>query len=311
MADDVIVTSGSYSATIAADDIAGVHYQRAKVTWGPNGTANDADVATGKPLPIQLRSDVGAVLGLVSDAPSAGGETGLLGLAVRKDTLGAIVGTDGDYAPLQVDADGLLRIRLDTALNFTLDSVTAHLAAGDNNIGDIDVLTVPADPFGVNADAASATGSISAKLRFIAATGIPVTTLPALVAGTALVGDVGLQGRTSGGLTMATLLSAASTNATSVKASAGTLYALQVFNVNAAARYLKLYNKASAPTVGTDTPVKTLTIPGNTEGRGFVIAIPQGLAFGTGIAFALTTGVAVADTGAVAANELVVNLDYK
>lgn len=35
--------------------------------------------------------------------------------------------------------------------------------------------TVTADPFGANADAASATGSISAKLRFIASTGIPVT----------------------------------------------------------------------------------------------------------------------------------------
>lgn len=35
--------------------------------------------------------------------------------------------------------------------------------------------TVTADPFGTNADAASATGSISAKLRFIAGTGIPIT----------------------------------------------------------------------------------------------------------------------------------------
>jgi hypothetical protein len=35
--------------------------------------------------------------------------------------------------------------------------------------------TVTADPFGANADAASASGSISAKLRFIATTGIPVT----------------------------------------------------------------------------------------------------------------------------------------
>lgn len=60
------------------------------------------------------------------------------------------------------------------------------LAAGTNaigklaansgvDIGDVDVTSVPADPFGANADAASATGSISAKLRFIAATGIPVT----------------------------------------------------------------------------------------------------------------------------------------
>jgi hypothetical protein len=49
------------------------------------------------------------------------------------------------------------------------------LTAGTNNIGDVDVLTVPTDPFGANADVASATGSISAKLRFIAGTGIPIT----------------------------------------------------------------------------------------------------------------------------------------
>lgn len=51
----------------------------------------------------------------------------------------------------------------------------SSIAAGDNNIGNVDVLTVPTDPFGANADAASATGSISAKLRFIASTGIPIT----------------------------------------------------------------------------------------------------------------------------------------
>jgi hypothetical protein len=36
------------------------------------------------------------------------------------------------------------------------------------DIGDVDVTSVPTDPFGANADAASATGSISAKLRAIA-----------------------------------------------------------------------------------------------------------------------------------------------
>jgi hypothetical protein len=58
-----------------------------------------------------------------------------------------------------------------------------------------DVLTVPADPFGVNADAASATGSISAKLRFIASTGIPITS--AIPAGTNLVGRVSASNETS------------------------------------------------------------------------------------------------------------------
>lgn len=53
-----------------------------------------------------------------------------------------------------------------------LDAIAASVAgptpAGTNNIGDVDVLTVPTDPFGANADAASATGSLSAKLRAIA-----------------------------------------------------------------------------------------------------------------------------------------------
>jgi hypothetical protein len=62
---------------------------------------------------------------------------------------------------------------------------------GDTTNGlDVDVTRVPTDPFGANADAASSTGSISAKLRFIAATGIPVTALPASTNTLEVVGDV-------------------------------------------------------------------------------------------------------------------------
>jgi len=61
---------------------------------------------------------------------------------------------------------------------------TGALPAGAANIGDVDVLTVPADPFGLNSDAAASVGgvaSISAKLRLVtqqlntlAVTGSPV-----------------------------------------------------------------------------------------------------------------------------------------
>jgi hypothetical protein len=116
---------------------------------------------------------------------------------------------------------------------------------------------------------------------------------------------------TAGGLSISRVISAASTNATSVKASAGQIYAIYAHNTNAAVRYLKIYNKASAPTVGTDTPVLTLPIPGNTAGAGFTFDLGgHGIAFATGIALALTTGVADSDTGAVAANEIVVNVLY-
>lgn len=102
--------------------------------------------------------------------------------------------------------------------------------------------------------------------------------------------------------------SAASTNATSTKASAGTVWSVVASNINAAARYLKLYNKASAPTVGTDTPVLTIPLP-----PGAVTSInlgANGLRFGTGIAWALTTGAADNDTGAVAAGEHKVAIAY-
>ena len=140
---------------------------------------------------------------------------------------------------------------------------------------------------------------------------VDVTRLPALAAGTNAIGRVGLDPQTAGGLSTSRVISAASTNATSVKGSAGQVYGIYAHNINAAARYLKLYNKASAPTVGSDTPLLTLPIPGNAAGAGFVLAQAIGIEFATGIALALTTGVADADTGAVAANEITVNLLYK
>jgi hypothetical protein len=61
MADNVAITAGT-GTSIAADDIGSVFYQRVKTTWGPDGTANDTDVATGKPMPVQLRSSTGIAL---------------------------------------------------------------------------------------------------------------------------------------------------------------------------------------------------------------------------------------------------------
>lgn len=120
----------------------------------------------------------------------------------------------------------------------------------------------------------------------------------------------GSDGVAQDGWTPARLLSAASTNATSLKASAGQIGLIVAVNTNAAVRYLKLYNRTSAPTVGTDTPILTIPIPGSTAGAGIAISIPGGLNFTTGIAYALTTGAADADTGAVAANEIVLTLGY-
>lgn len=62
MADNVTANAGTGGATFATDDIAGVAYPRAKVGWGADGTFNDADIASGKALPVQLRDASGVAI---------------------------------------------------------------------------------------------------------------------------------------------------------------------------------------------------------------------------------------------------------
>lgn len=102
--------------------------------------------------------------------------------------------------------------------------------------------------------------------------------------------------------------SAATTNARVIKASAGTVYSIKASNVNAAARFLKLYNTSTAPTVGTTVPVLTIPIPAT--GLADVEFGALGHRFTTGISMALTTGMADSDTAAVAANEIKVVTSY-
>ena len=102
--------------------------------------------------------------------------------------------------------------------------------------------------------------------------------------------------------------SAATTNATSSKASTAWLFSVSWYNTNAAARFLKIYNKASAPTVGTDTPFLTIALP-QTAGNSITFQSP--LYLSTGLAFALTVNASDADTTAVGAGDVVgLNLVY-
>lgn len=48
--------------------------------------------------------------GYAEDSAHASGDTGILNAGVRNDDLAALAGTDGDYAPLQVDANGALYV---------------------------------------------------------------------------------------------------------------------------------------------------------------------------------------------------------
>lgn len=137
------------------------------------------------------------------------------------------------------------------------------------------------------------------------ATAFNLQTTATIAPGANLVGDVGNQARaTTGGIVapFRLLSSAATTNATLIKASAGRLFLIIGRNNVASIRYLKFYNKASAPTVGTDVPVLTIALDASSR---FEIDLnPYGQFFTTGIAFAITGAVADNDTTAIAAADI-------
>lgn len=108
------------------------------------------------------------------------------------------------------------------------------------------------------------------------------------------------------------VISAASTNATVLKSRGGLLGFLSATNSGAGPAYLKIYDKGTTPVVGTDTPVFTFLIPGNTSGAGSNLGIPfGGIDFGAGISIAITGGVADSNTTPVNANEIIVNYGFK
>lgn len=109
-------------------------------------------------------------------------------------------------------------------------------------------------------------------------------------------------------VTVHALNSAATTNLTSVKATAGTLYTLHASNNGAGVAFLKLYNKASAPVLASDVPLMIIPIPA----AGFVhLPLPTlGKRFTTGIAYAITGLIADTDATAVAAGQVKVAMDY-
>jgi hypothetical protein len=111
----------------------------------------------------------------------------------------------------------------------------------------------------------------------------------------------------SGGCSKFHLVSAGTTNATNVKASAGQLFGWRAFNTNAATRYVKLHNSSGTPTAGASV-VETIAVPAGGGSNGL---FDTGVAFSTGIAITMVTGIADSDSAAVAANDLVLDLYYK
>lgn len=133
MADNVAVTAGS-GTTIAADEVTDGTLGSCKVQFVKlmdgtlDGTTKAAVGSNG------LATDVKAVvpgtgatnLGKAEDAAHTSGDVGVLALGRRSDTVSSSAGTDGDYATINLDANGRL---------YTNAQATGNVASGASDSG--------------------------------------------------------------------------------------------------------------------------------------------------------------------------------
>lgn len=107
------------------------------------------------------------------------------------------------------------------------------------------------------------------------------------------------------------LNSAASTNGALILTGTSGLQAFYATNIGATVAFVKLYNKATAPTVGTDVPAMILVVPAAVSGVPGVCTLPigfSGFRFALGLGIAITGAVADSDTTAVTAGQVKVIL---
>lgn len=107
------------------------------------------------------------------------------------------------------------------------------------------------------------------------------------------------------------LNSAATTNGALILTGTSNVSSFYATNEGATAAYIKLYNKATAPTVGTDVPEMTIPVPAAVSGAPGVATIPigfHGFRFALGLGIAITRNAVHTDTTAIGAGEVKVKL---
>ncbi len=156
---------------------------------------------------------------------------------------------------------------------------------------------------GAKADAAAASDAGAYSLIALFKRGLQQVTLM-------LAALVGLSAK-FGALvkTAFTLDTLATTNSNLIAAGARRVYSLDVFNASMATLYVRLYDKATAPTVGTDVAKRVYAIPTLTNIH--LVWAGEGDPYTLGLGLAVTAGAAYNDATAVAAHDAQITAVYE
>lgn len=223
-----------------------------------------------------------------------------------RDTLTVqVIGTYTGALSIQGTIDGTNWVTFGGAaliVNLATAATSATIASASTGLFQVGISGVQQ----VRVTALSAvTGTATLSLRAVDGNA-QVALDAAIPAGSNAIGAVTITGSATVTPTTGTpyaLTTAATTNAAVVKASAGSLFEVAITNTTAAAIVVKLYNKATAPTVGTDVPLLAVPVA---VGSVATIGFPEiGKRFSAGIAIATTAAIATTDVAAISAGAII------
>jgi len=99
----------------------------------------------------------------------------------------------------------------------------------------------------------------------------------------------------------------ATTNAALIQVGITRLQGVYLNNASAATKWVRFYNKATAPTVGTDIPVVVVAVPASSSKE---VYFGEGIAFPLGLGISITGAAPANDATAVAAGDVQAGVEY-
>jgi len=242
----------------------------------------DGDLGTG--TTFHFEGSVSSTNGIDGNWTTINGrQTGVVNTSLdsKTTTAGFFRGTLAGIKFFRVRATGGTGINADVTIHVGYGSgavfLNASIPEGSNNIGSVALAT-------------DSTVSLESGTNVIGDVGLTAGNKIGLDSGSELIGTVKVIPSITDSPDYLKFISATGVNSTVVKASAANLGILHIVNGAATLRYFKLYNKATAPIVGTDIPLITITLSPNSASN-FTLPALVGIDFSIGLSFAVLLGV--------------------
>lgn len=255
-------TTGDLTATnlITGGVADGAKVQRIKVGFGVDGAY--ADVENSNPLPV---AGAVTVSGVATAAAQSTAQTALNAIKIATEAGATATGQttgNGTLASILSGLAALATSAAQTAAQTALDAIKAAVEGTIDVAGIVDVASLPSLPAGSNAigsvtvtSAPTTAVTIAALPALAAGTNnigdVDIASLPSLPAGTATIGATKVDSSNVDTYHAGTITSGA---VTSVRSAACRVYHIEWTNATGSTAMIGLYDKATAPVVGTDYP---------------------------------------------------------